>query len=352
MHRFNTALVLSLVLLFAMVIASAQPSLELTLPAFADGDSVPDEEDACPDVNGTSTKDRQGCPDGDGDGWSDGDENWTRTDGADAFPGRADAWSDLDGDGFTDQPNLNITDDCPTQAGTSTKILTGCSDMDYDLVPDIYDDDADGDGIRNEQERAASSGLRLFDPFDANSVPADVDADTIPDVIDDDNDNDGWPDEVEMVRGSDHLDKEETPFNMFGNVSTGAFYHGGLTFTQEYDPDAMEISVSWILDILTGELVIPILLIPIYVYMFVKRRRRFMALETMIEGESDLNRLHELELQVNELVRNKSIRVYHGLVLRNTIETREVSLGMKPKGRAKRTDHAALILDGGADSEE
>ena len=57
-------------------------------------------------------------------------------------------------------------------------ILKGCSDIDRDYVPDLYDDDADGDGIRNEMERAASTGL-LFDPFSADSTPSDVDFDTI-----------------------------------------------------------------------------------------------------------------------------------------------------------------------------
>ena len=38
-------------------------------------------------------------------------------------------------------------------------------------------------------ERAASTGLNLFDPFSADSTPNDVDFDTIPDVLDDDNAN-------------------------------------------------------------------------------------------------------------------------------------------------------------------
>ena len=34
-------------------------------------------EDACPHISGYSSEDRPGCPDADGDGWSDGDSNWT-----------------------------------------------------------------------------------------------------------------------------------------------------------------------------------------------------------------------------------------------------------------------------------
>ena len=95
-------------------------------------------------------------------------------------------------------------------------------------MPDIYDDDADGDGIRNELERAASSGTILYDPFNPLSTPKDTDRDTIPDVIDDDNDNDGWPDLVELDRGSDIYDEEETPFNLYFGINTGIFYSGGL----------------------------------------------------------------------------------------------------------------------------
>ena len=74
--------------------------------------------------------------------------------------------------------------------------------MDGDFMPDIYDDDADGDGIRNEMERAASTGLVMYDPYNFNSKPSDVDEDTIPDVLDDDADNDGISntDEIEASR--------------------------------------------------------------------------------------------------------------------------------------------------------
>ena len=44
--------------------------------------------DACPFITGTSSSDRYGCPDTDGDSYSDGDENWTIYNGSDAFPAR------------------------------------------------------------------------------------------------------------------------------------------------------------------------------------------------------------------------------------------------------------------------
>ncbi len=58
-----------------------------------DGISDPDEmwtlamnADACPTVSGNSSMDRIGCFDGDGDGYSDPTESWSLDDGADAYP--------------------------------------------------------------------------------------------------------------------------------------------------------------------------------------------------------------------------------------------------------------------------
>ena len=76
-----------------------------------------------------------------------------------------------------------------------------------------WHDAADGYGIRNEMERAASTGTQLFDPYDPSSTPADSDLDTIPDVLDDDNDNDNWPDDIEIDRGSDPYDENSNPLN-------------------------------------------------------------------------------------------------------------------------------------------
>jgi hypothetical protein len=39
--------------------------------------SAAEQVDDCPSVDGDSRFDRMGCPDSDGDGWSDPDVNWT-----------------------------------------------------------------------------------------------------------------------------------------------------------------------------------------------------------------------------------------------------------------------------------
>ena len=67
----------------------------------SDGDGFGDnlegvDSDECPSVSGTSTEDRDGCPDGDGDGWSDPDSvNSTSIGTADAYPSEPSQWRDL-----------------------------------------------------------------------------------------------------------------------------------------------------------------------------------------------------------------------------------------------------------------
>ena len=334
-------------------------TLCLLAPASAQGDESP----TC--VEGTSTEDRLGCLDSDGDGWSDPDEGWNASMGADAFPDNATehrdldgdgigdvadpdmdgdgspddvdvwpedngVWSDTDGDGYADQGLHALSDNCPNIYGKSKIRLLGCSDIDGDFLPDEYDDDADGDGIRNEMERSASSGTILYDPYNPDSTPPDADQDTIPDVLDPDNDNDGWPDYIEIDRGSNIYDDKETPFTMYFGTNTGIFYTGGLgpgSFSFEFDNDYTEISVSVVSEIVFEELVIPLLLIPIYFAIFISRRREFNRLLKEIETAKSSEVLLEIESEVNESVKQRNIKVYHGLVLRNAIEVAEGRFG-------------------------
>ena len=340
MRRFLVWICLFLVVGVGMIEPDYAPSTELSqsFVAFAEGDegnesnngSSNNESEECPNGNGTSTHDRTGCLDTDGDGYSDADATWNISMGADAFPERADAWSDLDGDNFADQPNLDITDDCPTRFGKSRSVLFGCSDMDLDWIPDVLDTDIDGDGISNELEIASSGALFQYDPMDANSYPIDTDYDTIPDAVDEDDDNDFWPDVIELDRGSDPLDAENTPFNRYFGVPTGFFYYGGFETDSKYDAEALELSLSGLMEVVTEELVIPFLLIPIYFYVFFSRRQRFEALrEEIIEAKND-EALFELEVRVNELIKDRKIKTLHGLILRNTIEEQENKIRSVP----------------------
>ena len=98
----------------------------------SDEDGFIDNEDDCDDVVGTSTNDRQGCPDADSDGWSDPDSGWGTQNGADAFPSEPTQWIDSDEDGYGDEIDGWQGDHCPYRRGYSTADRFGCLDSDGD----------------------------------------------------------------------------------------------------------------------------------------------------------------------------------------------------------------------------
>ena len=115
--------------------------------ADVDGDGFGDnssgnDADECPTVAGTSTVDRLGCVDSDGDGYSDPDPNtnWLPAQGADAFPNEPTQWADQDIDSYGDNPAGVRADDCPTVRGSSTTDRLGCVDTDGDGYADAAGD--------------------------------------------------------------------------------------------------------------------------------------------------------------------------------------------------------------------
>jgi hypothetical protein len=110
---------------------------------------------------------------------------------------------------------------------------------------------------------------------------------------------------------------------MYFGVDTGFFYYGGLTFGEDYDGEAVEFSLSGLVDILTEELVIPLLLIPIYLSLYIGRKRLYNSILSEIEFTGKMDTLSDIETKTNELVKNRKLKVYHGLVLRNAIEQKE-----------------------------
>ena len=106
-----------------------------------DGDGFGDNLDGfngdyCPNIPGESIQDRKGCIDTDGDGYSNIDEFWTRYSGGDVYPQDPAQWADSDGDGFGDNPGTAISDDCIDIAGDSTIDRQGCPDFDSDGYSD------------------------------------------------------------------------------------------------------------------------------------------------------------------------------------------------------------------------
>ncbi|MGY8701174.1 MAG: S8 family serine peptidase [Candidatus Poseidoniales archaeon] len=204
--------------------------------ADSDGDGFGDEllgtqGDACNTVQGTSSADRFGCPDSDGDGWSNANSNWQIEDGADSFPDEVSQWSDIDGDGFGDNQLGVLSDDCPNQYGTSTEGLLGCPDSDSDGWVDSVDafandssqwQDSDGDGYGDNSSGnngddcpqingPSSVGLRGCTDTDLDGW--DDSTDSFPQIASqwNDSDGDGWGDNqsIGALRIDHHPDDPE-----------------------------------------------------------------------------------------------------------------------------------------------
>ena len=97
----------------------------------------------------------------------------------------------------------------------------------------------------------------------------------------------------------------------------------GDSFSSEYDAESIEFSLSALSEIVFEELVIPFLLVPIYFAIFFARRGEYKKCLREIEAAKSLKELIELESKVNLMVKEKKIKVYHGLVLRNALEESE-----------------------------
>ena len=135
--------------------------------------------DNCPYYWGDSVEDRRGCPDQDGDGWSDlGDDfwrestQWKDTDGdgfGDNYDGsssRTEHWPgefvqdaynpdpsplDFDNDGFEDEGLSPVgVDDCPKDMGWSFEDRFGCLDTDWDGWSNNDEDWTQGDIFPND----------------------------------------------------------------------------------------------------------------------------------------------------------------------------------------------------------
>ena len=116
-----------------------------------DNDGFPDTIDGCVLQSGNSILDSIGCPDNDGDGWSNN---------GDSFPNDDSQYSDIDGDGYGDNATGTRADDCKNDYGDSNRNGTfGCPDDDYDgwaNIDDLFPDDSsqwldfDGDGFGDQ----------------------------------------------------------------------------------------------------------------------------------------------------------------------------------------------------------
>jgi len=200
----------------------------------ADADGIADLNDDCPNDAGNSTLDQVGCPDFDGDGYSDS---------GDLFPSNPSEWSDTDGDGVGDNAdvfpdNANETmdsdgDGIGNNADAFPNDATETSDLDGDGVgdnSDAFPDDAnettdsDGDGVGDNSDSFPNDGNETSDS-DGDGVGdnADVFPDNANETADSDNDGLGDnEDEYPFINNFIDSDGDEIPdlFDDFINDPT------------------------------------------------------------------------------------------------------------------------------------
>lgn len=133
--------------------------------ADTDGDGFGDNNapgaggDGCPTVWGTSTIDRGGCPDTDGDEWSDPDEDWPAcvlgAGYGDAWVADPEQWCDSDGDGHGDVHRFENDTSTGLRVNERGDAFpqdpTQWRDRDGDGVGDNHSFTLDGDGLRVDE---------------------------------------------------------------------------------------------------------------------------------------------------------------------------------------------------------
>ena len=143
--------------------------------ADSDGDGFGDNNapgaggDGCPNTWGTSSMDRGGCPDSDGDQWSDADADWpvcVLGEGfGDAWPADPYQWCDTDGDSFGDQYFFEtdpVTGLRVNESGDALpEDITQWRDQDGDGIGDNYSYSLGTDGLRTNQHGDAFPGNPL-----------------------------------------------------------------------------------------------------------------------------------------------------------------------------------------------
>ena len=135
--------------------------------------------DECLNEWGNSSMDKVGCLDSDGDGWSDG---------GDDFPNDPTQWKDTDNDGYGDNPDGNNPDDCLADSGSSYIDRSGCPDTDQDgwsNLVDAFDSnptqwaDSDSDGcgdnygVQNPNRNSSWPGEYVEGAMNVDAFPLD-----------------------------------------------------------------------------------------------------------------------------------------------------------------------------------
>jgi len=142
-------------------------------PDDVDMDGVLNVNDGCPNVAGTSTQDVSGCPDADGDGYSDAGDaypndatDWMDSDGdgvgdnADAFPNDASETLDSDGDGVGDNADAFPSNPSETLDSDADGVGDNADAFPLDANETL---DSDGDGVGDNADAFPNNASETMD---------------------------------------------------------------------------------------------------------------------------------------------------------------------------------------------
>ena len=128
-----------------------------------DGDGIPNANDDCPDVAGSSTQDLNGCPDDDGDGYSNS---------GDAFPNSVLEWADTDGDGVGDNTDAFPNDSSETEDSDDDGVGDNSDAFPFNAFEQM---DSDGDGVGDNSDAFPNNPSETVDS-DGDGVGYNADA--------------------------------------------------------------------------------------------------------------------------------------------------------------------------------
>ena len=300
-----------------------------------DGDGYVDEAeesnaavDDCPDDFGTSFEDKYGCPDGDGDGYSDE---------GDPFPEDGTQWEDSDEDGYGDSPNGTDADDCPDRWGNSSiGGLLGCEDSDGDGYSDSIDpypengliwSDSDGDGFADQ------FGTNVSDDCPTKEGNSTIFLSGCPDL-----DGDGIPDSWDWdIDGDGYSNTDEVRSDPPANPLDPS----SVPVDDDNDGRADDVAENEQLgssallqdsvgQVVTGAVLLLVLfsigMIGLSMTSSSRSRKLFERMENELLSAEGFQGLANLEEELDEALRSGSVGGGQGMLLRNKIDEKRAEL--------------------------
>jgi len=318
----------------------------------SDGDGwvdegLPGQVDDCPEDWGTSTIDRNGCPDADGDGTS--DDN-------DPFHLDPTQWSDEDDDGYGDEPGGYQADDCLNWAGTSYEGgVYGCADGDGDGWADQIDlwntnpylwSDTDLDGYSDQR---GDPELSDNCPDDYGTSTRfylgcpDMDGDGWPDTKDSDTDGDGYSDITEL--------SADPPSDPLDPLSTPADDDGDFVANHEEIVEPATVDdpiIQGVIVVLASGLLLTFIMAWTMFASGKGKRREYEGMLLMVEQAEGFSGLAAVEKELDEMLESNRLGAGQGLLLKDRLESRRFTLEDDISGAGS---HPSRGTDSGSDND-